>query len=247
MIQRAVVLGAATSAALLFSGCDIADKIPLTPEDAVRAADKMGTPTREAGPDTEDGRQYRYSVTARRPASWVNARRAIWREFPNLCPDGQHRTLISSEPAIDPTSSDDQTPEHPAGTVFVETVHCPGRPGFAFEFDAPLSHEEATDFMYDRLFATGIQEGSRHMVMPLSSSEFSPTFKQVENMIGAFVYGQVKDCPQGVVLRDVMLGMNPGAVEGSSAANAETSYLGFVTECVGARSLEEVIRENEKP
>ena len=150
--------------AVLLSACDIADKIPLTPKEALRAADTFGTAVRERLDATDAGTTYRTTMESRRPASWIEAKRAISRQIPHRCPEGQRPDSIVHDPEVDFSTSDDQTREYPAGTVFTLTVQCPGRPHFEFDLAPGTSQEQATEELYKRLLASGLKEGSRPVV-----------------------------------------------------------------------------------
>lgn len=234
-MKRAASIAAALALVFALSGCEIADKIPLTPKEALRAADTFGTAVRERLDVAEQGTTYRTTIESRRPASWLDANRAISRQIPNRCPEGQRPDSVVQDPVVDFSTSDDQTRMHPAGTVFTLTVKCPGRPHFEFDLAPGTTEEQATDELYRRLRASGFKEGSQPVVYPVLSWEHSPKYEQVERLVGSFAYSRALDCPEGVVTRSLTIGnLAPGTAKDEFGP---TAYIGLITECVGARPL----------
>lgn len=235
MTRITLVFPALVGLALL-SGCDIADKIPLTPREALRAADKFGTATREKVEETEEGTIYRVMVESRRPATWIDARRPIWRDLGSECPDGQHAQGLSAEP-LNRGSAEDATRIHPAGTVFVRTLRCAPQPDFEFVLGDAITQDEAQNLMYQRLSEFPPTDSGQAMVMPLFFSKNHPKYPQVQQTLGIFIYSRIDSCPTGVAVRNLMLGTITGQTE-AAMANDPNGYLGFITECVGAKPVE---------
>lgn len=215
--------------AVVLSGCDIADKVPLTPRDALRAADSMGTPSREKLDDVAAGTHFRLTVQARRAGSWQQAERAFARAWRHDCEDGQMPELLEHSPAYDRHSQETMTREHPAGTVFTRHLRCPGLPSYAFEFDRELTVEEANALMAARKPRREVTGGSVLMILPFHASELTPLHEQIRRFMGALLHSQFDRCPTGVVFRDVSLGMQPAAA--GPGMNGPIAYLAFVSAC----------------
>ena len=220
--------------AVVLTGCDIADKIPLTPRDAAEAARPFGTPAKEKLGEAHEGTLYRLTVEARRPVTWRQALFTIRRSRVNLCPDGQIADDVGYEPALDKTSNASYIHEHPAGTLFIMEQRCPAPPSYQFTFDKRLDPIEAT-----RLVERRIQEraGGRLVstaVIPFHVTPEVPLFEHVRVTLAAFAQGQAESCPDAFRFSYVSLGVQPSPDDDGQTPDA---YLGFITDCVdGAES-----------
>ena len=220
--------------AVVLSGCDIADKIPLTPRDAADAARPFGTPTREKLEETEEGTRYRWTLESRRPATWGQAESTIRRLRDNRCPDGQVAVDLDYQPALDRTSAASYTHEYPAGTLFIMEQRCPAPPTYQFTFDTQLDSVEAA-----RLVDRRIQEraGGRLVsvaVIPLHLTPEMPLFEHVRLTLAAFAQGQAERCPEAFRFSYMSLGVQPSPDDDEQTPDA---YLGFIVDCVdGAKS-----------
>lgn len=208
-------------------GCDILDKVPLTPKDAMDAGGRFSLATRELVEETPDGDVYRLTVESRHPAAWFQADRAMWSDLRHSCPEGEHFEDLSKAPSGRPDAV------QPAGTVFVRTIRCVSRPFYAFEFDRPVDFNEAYSQLHSRLAKSGLSEASDVRVIPIHDAKLRPRFQQVEDAVGAAVFRHLADCPSGVTLRSTSLGMIPKP-EGQGDDSGTQAYLGFIVECAGS-------------
>lgn len=217
------------SAASLLAGCDAIEKIPLTPADALKAADQFGLTTRELIDETPEGKVYRLMVESRRPANWAQADFAMWKQLRHSCPDGEPHQTLSSEPATD-DSHEDIMRQLPAGTLFVRTVRCPPKPPFEFEFDSRLSHPEALAVMKQRLSGAEPWQADRFVVQPIHSSGPMPKYKQVEHLLGMSAMSHMFACPAGMLISHPQLGMFRPS-DAATHRDEAAGYFGFVLEC----------------
>lgn len=229
--------------AVVLSGCDIADRIPLTPRDAAEAARPFGTPTREKLEETEEGTRYRWTLESRRPATWSQALSTIRRTRENRCPDGQFADDLDFKPALDKSTTASYTHEYPAGTLFIMEQRCPAPPSYQFTFDKQLDTAEAT-----RLVEQRIQEraGGRRVstvVIPFHAKPEMPLFEQVRMTLAAFAQGQAETCPDAFRFSYMSLGVQPSPDDDEQTPDA---YLGFITDCLdGAKSAPWPVPEAE--
>lgn len=222
------------AAVACLSGCDILDKIPLTPKEAMDAAGRFSLATRELVEETPKGDVYRLKVESRHPAAWYQADQAMWADLRHSCPEGEHHEFISQEPDSRPDAL------QPAGTVFVRTVRCISRPFYSFEFDGLVDHNQAQSQLYGKLAKSGLSDTSDIRVIPIHGSGFGPRFQQVEDAVGSAVFSQLADCPSGVTLRGASLGNVPrpeGDADADADADGEIAYLGLIVECAGSPLL----------
>ncbi|GAB2504081.1 hypothetical protein [Arenimonas alkanexedens] len=216
-------------AAALVSGCDILEKIPLTPADARRAAGKFGLATREKLEETPEGSVYRLSVKASKAASWLEADAAMWTDLKHTCPQGQLHENLSAEP--DGLHTGAQLKPQPAGTLFVRTVRCAPKLAFEFDIAAGVAEDVAYQEMYESLVSTGTEGSRKPMVTMLYANRFAPRYQQIQSKLGAMLHMRLADCPEGVAIRNLTLGVMPPPPDASNQPRVDV-LLGFTTECV---------------
>lgn len=217
------------SALGLLAGCDVIDRIPLTPAEAVKAADRFGVTTRQLVEETPEGKVYRLMVQSRHPASWSQADFAMWKELQHSCPDGEPHTTVSTEPQMG-ESIEERNSQLPAGTHFVRIVRCDPKPHYEFEFETRLPYGDAYGLMMRRLSqATPSTNGQRY-VLPIMYSENFPKYEQVRRALGEFLLDQMSKCPAGVVLTHPALGMLPPP-DTDQRWVEPAGFIGFVYEC----------------
>jgi hypothetical protein len=217
------------SGASFLAGCDVIEKIPLTPADVIKAADQFGLTTRELVDETPEGKVYRLMVESRRPANWAQADFAMFKQLRHSCPDGEPHVTLSSEPATD-DSHEDIMRQLPAGTLFVRTVRCHPRPPFEFEFDGRLSHPEALAVMKNRLSGAEPWQAARFVVQPIHSFGPMPKYEQVETLLGMSAMNHMFACPAGVLFSHLQLGMFRPS-DAATHRDEAAGYFGFVLEC----------------
>lgn len=217
------------SSALLLAGCDVIEKIPLTPTDALEAGDLFGLTTRELVEETPEGKVYRLMVESRRPASWSQAGFFMMKQLRDNCPDGEPYTTLSTEPARG-ASMEELNRKLPAGTTFIHTVRCEPKPYYEFEFERRLPHRDAYGAMVRRLSDAAPGTKGRMYVQPILPSEQSSKYEQLEKAFGVMVVYQMAECPAGVVLTHPQLGMFPLS-DPAREWHDPAGYLGFVYEC----------------
>lgn len=215
----------------LLSGCDILGKIPLTPKDALRAAGKFGQATREKVEETAEGTVYRLVVESKRSANWLEADRAMWTDLKHSCPQGQLHETLSTRP--EDLRDESRLKHHDAGTVFVRTIRC--APRFPFEFDvAPgIPAERVMSDMYRSLALAGLGDTGELMMSPIHASAHTTRYHQMQETLAFTVHSRLADCPQGVAIRNLTMGVMPPApeIDGQSRPDA---VFGFITECIAA-------------
>lgn len=208
MKRARIVTGLAlAAAALLGGGCDIG-KIPLTPQDAIRAASPFSAATRKQLVSGPDGTTYELLVESRRAATWSEATGAFYSEFRSFCPNGRHRRMVSESPAGFLTSNEAGMATHPAGTTFRLVIACPGKPDYEFALPASLDQAAAEERVrFELTGQTGpLPRGS--LVVPLFTS-VERRYSDVAMVLGTFASGQMEDCPAGVEIRRIALGVYP--------------------------------------
>ena len=215
----------------MLSGCD---KLPLTPRDVMEAANPLGVPVKEKVRDVEGGTLFRWTVEARREASWGQAMGVIRREFEYRCPDGQMARDERYSPSLDTSANDAYTRKHAAGTHFVLTHLCPSPPAFQFTFDELLGHDEAQALMRSRLLERAGGPLVMPVVLPLHVSEYSPLHESVRSNLAAFGHGKADECPDAFRFSYLSLGVQPQTVANENTPDA---YLAFLVDCTdGLRS-----------
>jgi len=230
-LRHARPLALTLLAVALLPGCDILEKVPLTPQEAMRAAGKFGLATRERIEETPDGTIYRLMVESRRPANWFEADRAMWTDLKHSCPNGELHEALATEPNDTRTTGGDLTPQ-PAGTLFVRTVRCTPKLPFEFELAAGVSDDEAHSNMY-RALTTGQSDTSQPMLTWLFAGDFHPRYQQMQTTLALVVHMRLADCPDGVAIRNLALGVKPSTSDEPDEPRREALF-GFTTECVAA-------------
>lgn len=231
-MKHARPLALSVLAIALLPGCDILDKIPKTPREAARLAGKFGMATRERVEETADGTMYRLMVESRRPATWLEADRAMWTDLKTSCPQGELHETVTTEPEDDRRVHDELT-KHPAGTLFVRTVRC--APKFPFEFDiaADVEDDDAFQDMYRKLMSGEPNDTRQPMLSWLFANDFNPRYQQMQTTLALVVHMRLADCPDGVAIRNLTLGVKPSAPGATDEPHREALF-GFTTECVAA-------------
>jgi hypothetical protein len=231
MAFRRLVVPSLLAVALL-SGCDILEKIPLTPKEAVRAMGKFGLATRERVEESPDGTIFRLTVESRRPATWLEADRAMWTDLRTSCPEGQLHEDVATQPE-DTRIARSGMKQYPAGTLFVRTVRCAPRLPFEFDIAADVSDDDAHDAMYQKLAGDGA-DGTRQLMLSwLYVDAFRPRYQQMQDTLGLLVHMRMADCPNGVAIRNLTLGVKAPA-PGKAGDPRLDALFGFTTECVAA-------------
>ena len=220
-------------AVALLSGCDIAEKIPQSPQDLQRLTSPFGLATRELIEETPEGKVYRVRIESRRAASWNHADFAMWETLQHSCPDGEKYETLSTKPAtvagsVDGGASSRQ--EWPAGTLFVRTVRCAPTPPYEFQFEASVTSDEAYRQMIRRLFQAAPDSQGEQLVQFIVDSPAEPKYKQIERLFGAAVHRKLADCPAGVVVTHPMIGVFPKTGDAKDRGRPN-GYVGFVLEC----------------
>lgn len=220
------------AAALLGGGCDIG-KIPLTPQDAIRAASGFSAATRKQLVSGPDGTTYELMVESRRAATWNEAIGAFYSEFRSFCPNGRHRRMLSESPAGSLTSNEAGLATHPAGTTFRLVIACPGKPDYEFALPASLDQAAAEERVrFELTGQTGhLPPGS--LVVPLFTS-VERRYSDVAMVLGTFAAGHMEDCPAGVEIRRIALGVypEPDTEEARREQRGQTrALLGMLIDC----------------
>lgn len=216
----------------LLSGCDILEKIPLTPQDAMRAAGKFGLATRERVEQTPDGTTFRLMVESRRPANWLEADRAMWTDLRTSCPEGQLHEDVATQPE-DTRRARGEMKQYPAGTLFVRTVRCAPRLSFEFDIAPGIGEDVAQSDMYQSLAGADPATTREPMVTMLYADRFAPRYQQMQETLALIVHMRLADCPEGVAIRNLTMGVMPPAPASPDKPRAD-ALLGFTTECVQA-------------
>ncbi|KFL37314.1 hypothetical protein [Arenimonas donghaensis] len=233
-MKRAGNIPAALALAAALSGCEIADKIPLTPRQATEAAKPVGTPSKEKLEDTDEGTLYRWTVEAQHSATWGHALTAIRRQREVRCPDGQYPLDLDYTPELDKTSQESFSEKHPPGTLFVLKQRCPAPPDYQFTFDSRLSPAEAGKLIDRRLQERAGGPLVSTVVLSLHVSPDFPLFEHVRLMLSTFAQSQAATCPDAFRFSYLTLGVQPGPDDDEQSPDA---YLGFIADCVdGAKS-----------
>lgn len=214
------------------TGCDIAKDLPLTPEEMRQAASPFGMATRELVEDTGDGKVYRVMVESRRAASWVQAGTAMWEAERRVCPDGERYQYLTQEPAKG-NSPEDVNREHPPGTLFTRTLRCAPKPPYEFEFESPVTVDEAYGRMVRRLLDAAPDTTGKHVVLPIAPSRDLPKYRAIENLYGTSLHLNLSRCPSGVKVSHPQIGMYPPDTVPPGPKHI-VGYAGFVIECVDA-------------
>lgn len=229
-MRNASRLFLAITVALPLSGCDVAQDIPLTPEEARKLASPFGMATRELIEDSAEGKVYRVMVESRRPASWSDAIGAMWEAERRVCPDGERYQHLADEPAKG-NKAEEVNREHPAGTLFVRTLRCAPKPPYEFEFERPLSANEAYGRMVRRLVDAAPNTTGEHVVQPIVPSEDLPKYWAIEQTYGTSVHQNLPRCASGVQVRHPHIGMYPPDSV-PAGPNHITGYVAFIIECI---------------
>lgn len=216
----------------LLPGCDILEKIPKSPQEAARLAGKFGMATRERVEETTDGTIYRLMVESRRPATWWEADQAMWTDLKTTCPEGQLHETVTTEPEDDRRAHDELT-KHPAGTLFVRTVRCAPKLPFEFELAADVSDDDSWSNMHRTLAVAGTGDTSQPMLTWLLADDLRPLYQQMQGTLALIVHMRLADCPDGVAIRNLTLGVKPRAPGKADEFRPEALF-GFNTECVAA-------------
>lgn len=206
-MKKPAVFLLSLSLAALLGGCDIG-KIPLTPKDAIRAASPFSAATRKQLVSGPDGTTYELMVESRRAATWSEATGAFYGDFRSFCPNGRHRRLISESPAGFLTSNKAGLAKHPAGTTFRLVIACPGKPDYEFSLPASLDPAAAEERVrFELTGQTGhLPPGS--LVVPLFTS-VERRYSDVAMVLGTFAADHMENCPAGVEIRRIALGVYP--------------------------------------
>ena len=173
-------------------GCDLRDKIPLTPKDALRLADPFGAATREKQASDEDGETFVFIVESKREGSWSGADMAIRRQHKTMCPDGQRPNILERSPKLLSDSAAARNVSHPAGTTYRLGIHCPAR--------------DAEMLIQSELMGGEWREGRRAYAASLPVSEWTRKYDWMNQMIGLEVSLQLRMCSGGVIVRRVLIG-----------------------------------------
>lgn len=208
----------------MLSGCD---KVPLTPRDAIEAAKPFGTPVKEKVGESEEGELFRWTVEARRQATWSQAFGVIHRQL-RRCPDGQIPEDVEYSPQLDRGSPEDYTREYPAGTHFIVVRRCPAPPDFQFTFDRPLTHEEAQELMRERLLERAGGPLVMPIVIPMHATESVPLHETVRISMASFSHSQASQCPEAFRFSYLSLGVQPQPARDDETPDA---YLAFLMDC----------------
>lgn len=187
-------------------GCDIRDKIPLTPKDALRLADPFGAATREEQVSDKDGDTFVFIVESKREGSWSGADMAIRRQYKNLCPDGQRPNILERSPKLLSDSAAARNVSHPAGTTYRLLIHCPAQPYEELDFEPGISRRDAEMLIQTELMGGEWREGRHALVLSLPVSEWTRKYEWMNEMIGMQVSGQLRLCSGGVIIRRVLIG-----------------------------------------
>lgn len=217
--------------AVVLTGCDVADKIPLTPHDVAKLAGKFGVPTREelSGNDTE-GRTYELMVESQREANWREADFALWRGLRVTCPDGRRGTTISSSPAE--RTDAEQTRMHPPGTVFRRVITCPPPPEFEFRLAEGLSREEINWIFHERLNADNIGFPRDPVVLPVLYAAGRPKYQAIEQTLGKVSLQWAEKCGGNLNFTKLAVAVLPDRPAGAEPDfRRADAYIGFIVDC----------------
>tara|TARA_R110002020_G_scaffold37705_3_gene113665 strand:+ start:2862 stop:3629 length:768 start_codon:yes stop_codon:yes gene_type:complete len=228
---KPMTLAACLAVAAMLGGCDVADKIPLTPGEAARLAQKFGTPTRSelSGNDTE-GRTYELMVESRREASWRDADFALWHAFRVTCPDGRRGTTISTSPADRAVA--DQTRMHPPGTVFRRVITCPPPPDFEFTLAEGLDRDDVHWLFHERLNEGNEGFPRDPVVQPVRFRPAQPKYQAIEQALGKSTLEWMEKCEGGASFSRVAVGIFPPLPANSELRyRPADAYIGFIVDC----------------
>ena len=228
---KPMTLAACLVMAAMLGGCDVADKLPLTPRDAASLAQKFGTPTRSelSGNDTE-GRTYELMVESQREASWREADYALWRGLRVTCPDGRRGTTISSSPAE--RTDAEQTRMHPPGTVFRRVITCPPPPDFEFALAEGLGREDVHWLFHERLNEGNEGFPRDPVVQPVRFGRAQPKYLAIEQALGKATLQWMEKCDGGASFSRVAVGIFPPLPADSELRyRPADAYIGFIVDC----------------
>ncbi|HEY9142771.1 MAG TPA: hypothetical protein VIM90_01920 [Arenimonas sp.] len=217
---------------VLLSGCDLRDKIPLTPEDARRLADPFGAATRERVPGDEPGDTYEVLVESRRKGSWASAELAIRRQLSGLCPDGQRPAILERSPALLSDSIAARNVDHPKGTSYRLKYLCPAQPYEELTFAPGTSRRDAEGQVFAELTGEEWPPGRRAIATSLPVSKWVKKYEWMNEIIGMEVSRQLPLCPDGVIVRRVLIGnYAPGDPPQRGSDDRTEFVFGFLSDC----------------
>lgn len=220
--------------AVVLSGCDLRERIPLTPKDVLRMADPFGVATRERLSSDENGDTYVYLVESKRGGSWSAAEMAIYRHHNGLCPEGQRPSIQARSPELLSQSPAARNVSHPAGTTYRLVVLCPAQPYDEVDFEPGISRRDAEKQIFDALTGGVHRPGRYTHAVSLPTSPWNQKYEWMNGMIGLEVSRQLPVCPEGVVVRRVLIGnYAEGHQPGKEADERPEFVFGLLTECAG--------------
>ena len=217
--------------AVVLTGCDIADKIPLTPADAAQLAGKFDAPTRSelSGNDTE-GRTYELRVESRREASWRDADFALWHGLRVSCPDGRRGTTISTSPAD--TSAADQARMHPPGTMFRRVITCPPPRDYEFALADGLEKDDVHWLFHERLNDGNEGYPRDPVLLPVRFRPDLPKHQAIEQAMGQATLEWMEKCEGGAGFSRLAVGIFPPLPADSELRyRPADAYIGFIVDC----------------
>lgn len=221
--------------AAILTGCDIADRIPLTPEDALRMADKFGPATRTRVSSDESGVTYEVLVESRRKGSWASADLAIRRQFTQLCPDGQRPTVLERSPELLSDSVAARNVDHPEGTTYRLAYLCLAQPYEEITF-APGTQRREAEYQVFTSLAGKDWPGGRHAIArSLPTSKWLRKYEWMNEMIGLEVSRLLPHCPHGVIIRRVLIGNYAQGHQPEGAPEDRPEFVfGMLSDCPSA-------------
>ena len=222
----------ALAALVVLSGCDLRDKIPLTPEDALRLADPFGAATRTLVSSDESGDTFEVLVESRRTGSWASADLAIRRQLSELCPDGQRPNILERSPKLLSDSIAARNVDHPAETSYRLKYLCPAQPYEELTFAPGTTRREAEAQVFAELVGGEWMPGRRAIAMSLPVSKWVKKYEWMNQIIGLEVSRQLPLCPDGVIVRRVLIGNYAPGEQPKNKADDRTEFVfGFLSDC----------------
>lgn len=231
-------------------GCDLRDKIPLTPKDALRLADPFGAATREKQASDEDGETFVFIVKSKREGSWSGADMAIRRQHKTMCPDGQRPNILERSPKLLSDSAAARNVSHPAGTTYRLVIHCPAQPYEELDFEPGISRRDAEMLIQSELMGGEWREGRRAYAASLPVSEWTRKYDWMNQMIGLEVSLQLRMCSGGVIVRRVLIGNYAQGHQPRQVSDKDdrTEFVfGLLTDCVDGLNPDAFVTQETSP
>ena len=174
--------------ALLLAACDAREARDFGRSLGNDLDSRFSTATREEVPGKDGASTFTLSIESFEEATWVDAMMAIAMQNAGEC---QHGGSQSTEDWSPPLSQEEP---HPAGTLFTQTIRCPGRLPGEFEVDAGAGIDTIAAQVEAQLTEGRPLESPNQIVMRVGYNTRFRKYDAINHFVGSTMQRRVRDC-----------------------------------------------------